>query len=1202
MSTIRGALFAVCALFFATLGSAWAQGPSGTVTGQVVDQSGGGVPGVTVTATLSATGDVRTVVTNAGGFYQIPALQVGTYTLTYQLDGFKAVTRGGVLVEAAVPRAIDVTLEVGGLSEVVRVEGASPILNVSTPTVSRRLSTEELTSVPSSTRNFTHLLTATAGVSADLPPVGSNDTGSISPSVNGTKTTSNSVLYNGVDITSMLSNQGTLDEGLVPAPEMIEEVKLQTSLYDASTGRSGGGNFQLVTRSGSNAVSGTVYAFGQHERLNSNDYFFDRNGIEKPRMRRAEGGFTLGGPLFRDRAFFFGSLQYSDAETGYVPTASSRAVLPSALGLIEGARTADAIVQAFRSVNPSFALTPAQISPVSLQLLNLRNPVTGDYVLPAPNGVAAGTDRRVAIGSFGTIGGDPLSEHRQVIPAEFQQVQGSLRTDFRMGTADRLQIAYFGSSFPSLDPFPDPSTLASPFTMERSNRGQVASIGHTRLFGSGIVNELRGGFFGLRNTRQLDDPLLGITNDQFGIQNPALEFDNRDATRRLGHFVNRAITWSFGGPNDSFNRREQQTFHISNALTWLKGAHTIQVGGDVKRHSVRTNLPEEQATEFEKIENFQQFLLGFTSEADTQYGFTEKHFQFFDASTFITDNWRLNDELTLTAGLRWDWFGWPVEKNGFFGNFDPDLVTNPGNVLAAIVVPGNAANTGIPQVDAAIAVAPRTATDHTLAGQDLNNLAPRLGFAWTPSSRSVIRGGYGIFYDRISAAFMNTVFSNYPHLREAEITRPTATIPYSDAWGQQRINGLIPDFNQWFPFFITFSNSGQSYGLFDSTGVPAGNPAETLEFRAIDKNLKTPSYHQWNLGYQWQLRNNLALEVRYNGSRGRDLLLATALNEPWDLNDAAAPQIVKDRITQAYRAAGGTATTADPNALGYGYVNPATGRSDNNVGPGGRLIPTEVRTLYLGMNDAEALYLQSLGRSTYHALQTSVSKRMSDGFQFHAAYTYSRAMDLMSADPGSTAGGGRPDTPNTGFSVENDSRDLESNWARSDFDRPHRFSMSAVWQLPLGNSVMLRDWQVATFMQFQSGRPFSVFRPEQGLLRLGFQRLDFAPGASTDTVSERGPDETEWFDVTQVRAADAAGNTPRNFLRGPSQKRVDLSISREVSLGGRTRAEFRFEIFNVFNTVNLGMPENNFDSTDFGRITTTVGGPRVSQFGVRLMF
>ena len=1203
---LRLATFLTTALLLlGSAGPALAQsGTTGQLSGRVTDASRGAMPGVTVTVAFDDTRETRTFVTNRDGLYTLTALPLGTCTVTYQLNGFKTVTRSGVLIEAAVPRTIDVTLEVGTVSELVQVTAESPVLQVATAAVARRLSSTELMEVPSSTRNFTHLLTATAGVSADLPPVGSNDTGSISPSVNGTKTTSNSVMFNGIDITSMLSNTGTLDEGLVPAPETIDEVKLQTSLYDASTGRSGGGNFQLITKAGTNLFRGSAYAFGQHERFNANDYFFEQSGIAKPEMRRGEGGITIGGPLRRDRMFFYGSVQYSDARTGYVPTASSRAVLPAALALIDGPRTAANIVSAFRSLNPSFNLTPEQISPLAIALLNARNPSTGGLLIPAPTGAAAGTDRRVGIGSFGSIGGDPLAELRQVIPAEFNQMQGSIRSDIRATDNSRWQVSYFGTDFPSIDPFPDPSTLASPATLRRSNKGFVASIGNTHIFGDSLVNELRVGLFSLRNSRRLDDAFSTLTSDQFGITNPALQFDDRDATRRLGHFVNRAITWSFGGPNDSYNRREQQSVHLAESLSLNRGRHTVRVGGDFKLHGVKTDLPEEQGTEFEKIENFQQFLLGYTSEADTQFGFTSKDFRSYDASVFVTDDWRVGRQLTINAGVRWDWFGWPFEKNGYLGNFDPSLVVDPRNPVTGLVVPSNVTNTGLPQVDSAIAAAPRTATRHTLKGEDLNNFAPRVGVAWqpTPAGRSVIRGGYGLFYDRPSAAFMNTVFSNYPFLREVEITRPSTLVPIQNAFATNTPGGVAPGFERFFPFALVFSNN--SYTLYDGTGLnrPNSNPAETLEYRAIDTNLRTPYYQQWNAAYQIEVASNLAVEVRYNGSRGHNLLLATALNEPWDLNDASTPQTIKDRITEAYRAAGGSVSAQDPNALGYGYVNPATGQTDLNFGPGNREIPTEVRALYFGMNDAEALLLQSRGRSQYHGLQLSVSKRMSSGYQFHAAYTFSRSRDLFSADPGSTAGGGRPDTPNTGFSVENDSRDLEANWAVSDFDRPHRLSLSAVWNLPLGTHPLLRDWQVATFMQFQSGRPFSVFAPEAGLLRLGFQRLDFAAGCTADDVRQQGPEPAEaWFNTACLRPARGAGNTPRNFLRGPTQHRVDLSIARRIKLG-RSSVELRAEIFNLLNQVNFGMPENNVTSSDFGRITNTIGGPRVSQFGVRFTF
>jgi hypothetical protein len=296
-----------------------------------------------------------------------------------------------------------------------------------------------------------------------------------------------------------------------------------------------------------------------------------------------------------------------------------------------------------------------------------------------------------------------------------------------------------------------------------------------------------------------------------------------------------------------------------------------------------------------------------------------------DASWFLTDDWRVANRLSLSLGMRCDWFGWPYEKNGFFGNFDPALVTDPANPINAVLVPSNIQKSNFAAVDAGIAAVTRADTKHTLNGQDLNNFAPRLGFAYTASERHVFRGGYGLFYDRPSAAFMNTVFSNYPILREIEITVPSRQVPITNAFSSNVIDGQPVPFDAFFPFRLVYSGgTSGSYAIRDGTGafgVNGGqrNIAETLEFRAIDRDLQTPFYQQWNIGWQWEMTPSMALEVRYNGSRGHNLLLATALNEPWDLNDPNAPQQIKDRITSAYRAAGGTANAQDPNALGYGY-------------------------------------------------------------------------------------------------------------------------------------------------------------------------------------------------------------------------------------------------------------------------------------------
>jgi hypothetical protein len=190
---------------------------------------------------------------------------------------------------------IDTKLEVGEVAIVVNITDTSPLATPTTATTFRQLSGQELVQVPTSTRSFTHLLSAEAGVSSDLPPVLTNGNGNISPSVNGTRTTSTSLTFNGIDATNLTSNEGSLSDNIAPAPETLSEVKLQTSLYDASTGRSGGGNFQLVTKSGGNRINGSIYHYLQNEKLNANDYFFNRDGLDRPKARRNEGGSAHGG-------------------------------------------------------------------------------------------------------------------------------------------------------------------------------------------------------------------------------------------------------------------------------------------------------------------------------------------------------------------------------------------------------------------------------------------------------------------------------------------------------------------------------------------------------------------------------------------------------------------------------------------------------------------------------------------------------------------------------------------------------------------------------------------------------------------------------------------------------------------------------------------------------------------------------------------
>ncbi len=1259
--------------FFACVAVAQS-GTVGTLTGVVHDPNGANLPGVGVVVKNLGTGATRTAVSDEDGHWSLPGLSVGTYEVSYESTGFKRLVRDRVEVEASVPRTLDDKLEVGEIGAVINITEGAALITPETSTVARQLSSEQLVQVPTSTRSFTQLLSAEAGVSSDLSPVLTNGNGNQSPSVNGTRTTSTSLFFNGIDATNITSNEGSLNGNIAPAPETLSEVKLQTSLYDASTGRSGGGNFQLVTKSGTNQFNGSVYYYLQNEKFNANDFFFNKDGIDRPKARRNEGGFTIGGPVIKDRLFFFGGYQHTQANTGFVSTASSITVLPAALRLITGERTKENLLAAFSQLNPGIlaSIPKAQCNPtvngvvdracisdVAIALLNLRNPATGDFFIPAPRiPTTIGSDVSVA----GNNGGNPYVRQRNVFPAEFEQDQFTIKLDGRLSKKNTLNGTVFWANFPGFDPFPDPGSLASPVTVKRSDRNRTVAISDQHVFGPRLINEVRFGYFSLNNTRVLDDPFLAITNESVGIPNPAVAFDQGPGTLRLGHYVGRPGTilerFSFGGPNDTFNRREQKTLSIGDHVTYLAGDHSFRMGGEFKRHNFNTALPEEQATEFEKYDNFTQFLRGVATEADTQFGVTEKQFRFRDVSLYVADDWKVNRKLTVNAGLRWEWFGWPEEKNGMIGNFDPSLVTDFDNPITGFIVPSNAGTTGFVAVDTAIQATTRASTKSTIKNQDFNNLAPRFGFAFTPFDKLVVRGGYGIFFDRPSAAFINTVFSNYPHLREEEVTFPGSNVPLNLAWSQQDPN--FP-FNQYLPNRVVRTGGANgTYQIRDNTNVtrgadgtlnpidPAtgqpfrGNIAETFEFRAVDRNLRTPYVQQWNLGAQYEVGANLLVEVRYVGSKGTKLLQATSFAQGFDLNDPNTPDFIYERFNRAYVASGSplgalnVGSTARQRGLGkaFGFPNATLGGliDLNLANPAGAVITFEGRSPFLGFDVPEAILLGNSAYSSYHSAQVSVTKRLSRGLQFNAAYTFSKSIDNASADPGSTAGGGKPDLPNVGFAAQGNSFDTNANKGVSDFDRPHRFSLSFVYDIPSfgSQSKFLTGWRVSGFGQAQSGLPYSIFSAEVtvanptnysslrlgsgGLYRLAFGRPTLC--GTLDDLRRQGSDPTEQaFTANGVLCSPLTlaggypnnrgfGNLGRNVLRGFSQNRIDLGLSKNTAITERVGLEFRWDVFNVFNNVNFATPNNVIGEpgTDFGRITDTIGGPRVMQFGMKLKF
>lgn len=1183
----------------ASLNGAFGQATdNGSLNGTVSDQNGALIPGATVTIKNLTTGLTRTTTVRDNGTWNFAVLPLGNYEVKAEAAGFEPKIEQ-TTVAASVATEVFLILGVAGVEgAVVNVEitDDSGPLPEGTSVTGAQLTGKKLEALPSIRGAFTSL-TTDASVAADLNDPLANGSGNQEVSVAGSRTTSQSVLFNGIDATNA-TGTGSLTGNISPAPETVQEVKILTSGYDASLGRSGGGNIQLVTRGGGNTFNGNAYAYVQNELFNANDFFFNRDGIDRQKARKFEGGATLGGPIKRDRAFFFVGYQRTDSSTAYVPTAQSYTILPEALALINDRTDPEAIRLAFlrtaqnggqvstfgnaftflpgpgspgycvRTLTPgTFAGTIAStcIDPTSpgFRLFGLRNPVTGGFLIPQltagrferlfyntanVEALLNGTTRITDFTPFGlpnglpildrgvqgrVRGGFPLVRVRNVFPAEYEQDQFTGRIDYTVSPGNSegkglntLSGTLFWSDFPSLDPFSD-DTLVSATPLIKDDRNRTLAITNTHFFSPTLINEVRFGYFFLDNTRELDERFLAneLTNPGLGIFNPATVFDSGPATLRgarwagFGNFRD----FSLMAPNDVYNKRNQTTLTFANNTTWIKGRHSLRFGVEHKRNLYDTNLPEEQGVEFEGLTNFTELLTGFVPEADVAFGITDKQFRFNDLSFYISDEFKFSQKLTLTMGLRWDWFGWPIEKFGRFSNFDFSRVTDPNNIQPGFILPTNIANTGVAAIDQSLGSIASAGNKHTLNGHDLNNFAPRVGFAFKPfkNDSTVIRGGYGIFFDRPSAAFINTIYSNYPFFKEIEVATESSPSTVQTTTAFNQTNPMLP-FSSYFPFRVAFRDADRftPYVLIDQG--PGADPiagVESLEFRAIDRDLKTPMVQQWNVGLQREFtfgkNENWTVEARYIGSKGQQLLLAVGFNQPYDLNDPNTPDYIYGRLNDAFdlarpgvlparapglseRARGtrpnnnvdgafGACSTVWRGLPGYIVCNNGNGGIDLNASAANfqfvnALIAAEVRVPYLGFDPTDAIILQSRGYSSYHSGLLNVTRRFSKGFGLNLSYTWSKSIDIGSTDPGSTTASGRPDTPNLGLVVQGDQRDLNANKAVSDFDRPHKLAGTFTLDLPFNKSKnkWINGFQLVGSGQWQSGAPFSIIASDAG--------------------------------------------------------------------------------------------------------------------------
>jgi Carboxypeptidase regulatory-like domain len=1198
---------------------AFAQQTLGGITGTVTDKTGGLLPETTVTIVGDQTKLTRTQKTNPNGIYDFVNLPIGTYTLTFAHDGFESQKIPSITVQADRTATLNTALSVGKVGTVVEVE-AVPLLNAVDTTNGYVLEKVQIEAIPLPTGSFTGLAILSPGVNAELSAgTGANSGLGNQPIwANGQRDTSNTFLLNGVDASNLFNGKSTsqvasarivnntgvagassttaeiiqstaspylaIGQALpTPAPETIQEFHVNTSMYDAQQGSTSGAHIDMSTASGTNAVHGSAYVHRGTDWLNAAPYFYKQDSNipsnEKvPQLHRYVAGGTIGGPIIKDKLFGFASYQHvhvSDLEIG-----TSRTAVP--FGLADD-RSA-AMLATVANNNFGTSLTASNVDPVALALLNYKLP-NGQYLFPSANPASTPT----------------INFPENVFltqPAYFISDQAVSDLDYLATSKDTLALKYYYQHDPTTAPFGFSSVQG--FSQHLDAGSQVASITNTQSIRSNLSVAEVFGFIREKIYSTIGQPFTpqgaginafgsnvfpGITIvDDLGNFSPQ-NTGGCSPSSPCGPFNAGLNIGSTAASQGAFTGIFQNRWMPSVNAVWNHGKHTVTFGGSFSYTQLNAR-DERTNTGMIGFTNFANFLTG-SPITYTANGFIATNFLQGDANRYyrsketgwyLQDKFQLRPNLSISAGLRFDYHGGLTEKNGRIFNFDPsrysydatsDTITSNGFIVA-----GN--NPLFPT---------KGVSDSTLTGRQWG-LAPRIGLAWSPkmfNDKVVVRAGWGMYYDRgelftyLSPGFASGVIAGGPFgvNQSPPWVNSQACSPYA------------------YSFCSTFENPwGSSLGP-----APTGNPADLVipnataistglplfSFADYNRSNKLPYTLNQTLDIQWQPRNDLAIDIGYVGNLGRHEIVPLPFNQA-RIASPGSPIRPGTPFEQDYT---------------YGYsilTDPATftpailpnGQPYQLTFEGGNV---DLRVPYIGYSSESESYTAA-GISAYHALQAHVEKRMSHGLQVGFSYTYSHATDEQSA-MGLFYNGNNP-------------LNLRSGYGLSDFDRKHVINFTYMYEFPKFFSAtslkgrIADGWALSGLTVIQSGQPYSVVdysgavgsifygvndgitnpivplvgcTPQQALTgasgagsTLALDPTCFgipllSPGALNGAIPSNDPYETNFIDHGQ-----------RNIFRQSWQRRADISLMKITQITERSSLKFTFDVFNLTNTASFDIP------------------------------
>jgi hypothetical protein len=1164
--------------------AAWAQKDAGAIVGLVRDESGAVVVAAKVTVTDTARGSQVTVSTNDAGEYVVSPLRIGHYTVTVEKQGFKKEIAGPIEVNIQDRVAVDVKLQAGALAETVTVTGQASQLETETSELSQLVDQRRINALPLNGRNYAQLALLGTGTAPAEP--GSRVETTYGFSANGARSLQNNFQLDGIDNNA---NLGDVLNGsayvIQPSVDAIAEFKVETNSYSAEFGRGNGAIMNAVIKSGSNQFHGDVFEFLRNEKFDAINPF-DIFG-QQP-YKQNQFGFTLGGPIVKNKTFFFGDyegerIRQALPQLVSVPTQAElvNGDFSSILQLGNPAPAVDSNGNPTGQTALDCSGNPTYVG----EIFNSRLAQMGTAAANAnPNGlcgVPIGVAGGVPTNIFPVGSVDPLAARLAVLfpaPNAPQFGDNAFLSDPKRSETDNKFDVRIDQTISQKDNFfvrfsygDSKDFLPSPFNnaldggsfqdgySQNSAQGLAASEIHT--FRPNLVNEFRFGFNHLNSHRfnlnyntdvssQLGFPGVPFGPNIGGL--PSISFS--DGTQAIGS----------SGYLPSIER--QNSYVFSDNLSWTRGPHSMKVGGELRfeqftiyqpaapRGSMNfgSDFTDNPASPGNGGESIATFLLGIPDGGQiTSLHNVDYRRQIY--AFYALDDWKVNRRLTLNLGLRYEFFSTIKEANNQQSTFDfatQSLIQPKGQ--NAQLTPTLASELSI-----------QSTGSRGLINPDLNNFAPRIGLAYQISSKLALRTGYGVFY----GGQENGPFSNpSPGFNPPFFSTQVFNTSCSAASASSSLDCSIPNLN-------VLANGFPSNSLSDPN---------TPSLYSLDPRLVTPYTQQWHLGFEYQLPSETVLEITYGGSRGLKLFGFYNGNQAVPTTDSTVA--MAPRRPAHNNSWPGAAGPCDLNPADFGNCNPA--------------LDTGIATL------------RSNTFSNYNSLQARLEKRFTHGLQFEAAYTYAHALDnASSASLGSVNNGDFQDQ-----------RFPNQNYGNADFDIRHRFVFSYVYELPFGRgrylggdasgflNQIIGNWQMAGVVSAATGNYYTA--------------TDIQPVANADCGGTVGfycsrpnivgdPNAHPCVAGTLFNTcafahnlvAGTFGNAGRNIIKGPGYKTWDMSLVKQFPIREQMHLEFRAEFFNLLNHVNYLFEQSGAISSeptalelDPNNINTSQN-PNLSPFG-----